>query len=57
MPSVYNTATTRGWRATGRKYLGCPYAVFADSESVEFTVRQIEQVPVRNHVQAAMSFT
>ncbi|MBQ7477146.1 MAG: NAD(+) synthase [Selenomonadaceae bacterium] len=42
MPSVFNTATTRGLSRQLAKNLGCNYAVMAIQDSVERTVKQLE---------------
>lgn len=42
MPSVFNSATTRGLSEQLAKNLGCKYAVVPIQESVNFTVNQLE---------------
>ena len=42
MPSVFNSATTRGLSEQLAKNLGCNYAVVPIQESVDFTVKQLE---------------
>ena len=45
MPSVFNSATTRGLSEQLAKNLGCNYAVVPIQESVDFTVKQLENTP------------
>ncbi len=46
MPSVYNSATTKGLSEQLAKNLGCNYMVVPIQESVDYTVRQLESTPV-----------
>lgn len=46
MPSVFNSATTRGLSEQLAKNLGCKYAVVPIQESVDFTVKQLESTPI-----------
>ena len=46
MPSVFNSATTKGLAQQLAKNLGCQYAVFPIQEAVDLTVRQIDETPV-----------
>ena len=43
MPSVFNSATTRGLSERLAKNLGCNYAVMPIQESVDYTVKQLEE--------------
>lgn len=46
MPSVYNSATTKGLSEQLAKNLGCKYFVVPIQESVDWTVKQLESVGV-----------
>ena len=46
MPSVFNSATTRGLSEELAKNLGCNYMVVPIQESVDHTVSQIELIPM-----------
>ena len=46
MPSVFNSATTRGLSEQLAKNLGCNYMVVPIQESVDLTVKQIESIPM-----------
>lgn len=47
MPSVFNSATTRGLSEQLAKNLGCKYFVVPIQESVDFTVKQLEGVGLK----------
>ncbi len=46
MPSVYNSATTKGLAQELAVSLGCNYAIVPIQESVDHTVDQLEHIPV-----------
>ena len=46
MPSVFNSATTRGLSEQLAKNLGCNYMVVPIQESVDLTVKQLESIPM-----------
>ena len=46
MPSVYNSATTKGLAQQLAFNLGCNYAVIPIQESVDHTISQLESIPV-----------
>ena len=46
MPSVYNSATTRGLSEELAKNLGCKYMIVPIQDSVDRTVEQLESTPV-----------
>lgn len=46
MPSVYNSATTKNLSARLAKNLGCRYMTVPIQESVDFTVKQLSEIPV-----------
>ena len=46
MPSVFNSATTRGLSEQLAKNLGCNYMVVPIQESVDHTVKQLESIPM-----------
>ena len=46
MPSVFNSATTRGLSEQLAKNLGCNYMVVPIQESVAHTVKQLESIPM-----------
>ncbi|MBR1396789.1 MAG: NAD(+) synthase, partial [Selenomonadaceae bacterium] len=46
MPSVFNSATTRGLSEQLAKNLGCNYMVVPIQESVDHTINQIESTPM-----------
>ena len=46
MPSVFNSATTRGLSEQLAKNLGCKYCVVPIQESVDWTVKQLESTPI-----------
>jgi NAD+ synthase (glutamine-hydrolysing) len=48
LPSVYNSATTKGLAAELAKNLGCLYAVVPIQESVDFTVEQLSRTEIVN---------
>ena len=47
MPSVFNSATTKGLSEQLAKNLGCNYMIVPIQESVDYTVKQIESIPIR----------
>lgn len=47
MPSVFNSATTKGLSEQLAKNLGCKYCVVPIQESVDFTVNQLENTSIR----------
>ncbi len=47
MPSVFNSATTRGLSEQLAKNLGCKYAIVPIQESVDLTVRQLESTEIK----------
>ena len=58
MPSVFNSETTKGLSQRLAENLGCNYMIVPIQESVDHTVRQLEQIPVENlttHEQAHLS--
>lgn len=46
MPSVYNSATTKGLAHQLAVNLGCNYAVVPIQESVDHTIQQVQDIPV-----------
>lgn len=46
MPSVFNSATTRGLSEQLAKNLGCRYAIVPIQKSVDLTIRQLELTPI-----------
>lgn len=46
MPSVYNSATTKGLSQQLAENLGCQYMIVPIQESVDHTIRQLEQTPM-----------
>lgn len=46
MPSVYNSATTKGLAQKLAENLGCNYAIMPIQESVDHTISQLETIPV-----------
>lgn len=48
MPSIYNSQTTRGLAAGLAQNLGCLYTVMPIQESVDYTVKQINNTPIIN---------
>lgn len=46
MPSVYNSATTKGLAQELAQNLGCDYAIVPIQESVDHTIGQVERIPV-----------
>ena len=46
MPSVFNSATTKGLSEQLAKNLGCKYCVVPIQESVDWTVKQLESTPI-----------
>ena len=46
MPSVYNSATTKGLSAQLAKNLGCRYTVIPIQESVDHTIEQLENASI-----------
>ena len=46
MPSVYNSATTKGLAQRLAENLGCHYAILPIQEVVDYTIRQLETTPV-----------
>lgn len=48
MPSKYNSRTTKDLAESLAKNLGCLYAVMPIQESVDLTVRQLNQTPITN---------
>lgn len=46
MPSVFNSATTRGLSEQLARNLGCKYAVVQIQDSVDLTIRQLESTPI-----------
>lgn len=48
LPSVYNSATTKGLAEDLAKRLGCLYTVVPIQESVDHTIRQLSGAPVMN---------
>lgn len=46
MPSVYNSATTKGLAQKLAVNLGCNYAIVPIQESVDHTIDQLEHIPV-----------
>ena len=55
MPSVYNSATTKGLAAQLAKNLGCQYMIMPIQESVDHTIDQLENIPVTNLTTGAES--
>ena len=54
MPSVYNSETTKGLAQQLAENLGCRYTIVPIQESVDYTIQQLENVPVeylREHTQ------
>ena len=52
MPSVFNSETTKGLSQKLAENLGCNYMIVPIQESVDHTIRQLEQIPVehlKNH--------
>ena len=47
MPSVFNSATTKGLSEQLAKNLGCKYCVVPIQESVDFTVKQLEGTKIK----------
>lgn len=47
MPSVFNSATTKGLSEKLAKNLGCKYCVVPIQESVDFTVNQLENTSIK----------
>ena len=48
MPSIYNSETTKNLEAKLAQNLGCYYTIIPIQESVDLTVRQLEETPVTN---------
>ncbi|MGI6630302.1 MAG: NAD(+) synthase [Bacillota bacterium] len=48
MPSIYNSETTKNLAAKLAQNLGCYYTIIPIQESVDLTVRQLEETPVTN---------
>lgn len=48
MPSVFNSATTKGLSQELAQNIGCNYMIMPIQESVEHTIKQIETIPVVN---------
>lgn len=48
MPSIYNSETTKNLAAQLAENLGCLYTVIPIQEAVEFTVKQINETPIRS---------
>lgn len=48
MPSVFNSATTKGLSQKLAQNIGCNYMIMPIQESVEHTIKQIETIPVVN---------
>ena len=46
MPSVYNSATTKGLAQKLAENLGCHYTILPIQEVVDYTIRQLETTPV-----------
>lgn len=46
MPSKFNSDTTKNLAKTLSENLGCAYAVIPIQESVDFTIKQIETIPI-----------
>ena len=46
MPSVFNSATTKGLAQKLANNLGCCYTIFPIQESVELTIHQLENTPI-----------
>ena len=46
MPSVFNSATTKGLSQKLAQNLGCNYMIVPIQESVDLTIKQLEQTPV-----------
>ncbi len=47
MPSVFNSATTKGLSEQLAKNSGCKYMIVPIQESVDFTVKQLEGTPIK----------
>jgi len=48
LPSVHNSQTTKGLAEKLARNLGCLYAVFPIQESVDLTIRQLNDIPILN---------
>ncbi|MCE5285523.1 MAG: NAD(+) synthase [Pelosinus sp.] len=48
MPSIYNSATTKGLAAKLAKNLGCLYTVIPIQEAVDHTINQLKTSPITN---------
>lgn len=58
MPSVYNSATTKGLAQKLAENLGCRYVILPIQEAVDLTIRQLETTPVeflQEHTKSSLS--